>query len=129
MTAAYLFIDREAGLMRYSGAGHPPMLRWCRGERPHELEENGLPLGMMEVADYPQLERTLQAGDRCLLYTDGLVDATNASGEFFGLERVKVAAAAVSSTDSVADMLLDAMSDWAGKIAGDDLTIVLVDCA
>lgn len=131
VTAAYLFIDREAGLMRYSGAGHPPLLRWRRDERPHELEENGLPLGLMDAAHYPQLERALQAGDRCLLYTDGLVDATNASGEFFGLERVKatVAAGAVFSTDRVADMLLARMSDWAGKVAGDDLTIVLVDCA
>ena len=54
VTAAYLFLDREAGLMRYSAAGHPPLLRW-RGDAQgaDELEENGFPLGMMEVAQLP----------------------------------------------------------------------------
>jgi sigma-B regulation protein RsbU (phosphoserine phosphatase) len=131
VTAAYLFIDREAGLLRYGGAGHPPLLRGRRGEPPEELEDNGLPLGLMDGADYPQLERPLRAGDRCLLYTDGLFDATNAAGEFFGLDRVKAALVqgAALSADEAVDLLLDRMSDWAGTTAGDDLTIVVVDCA
>ena len=80
VTAAYLFVDREAGLMRYGAAGHPPLLRWrpTRG-RPWELAENGLPLGMMDVAEYRQMEQPLRRGDRFLLYTDGLADATSSS--------------------------------------------------
>jgi sigma-B regulation protein RsbU (phosphoserine phosphatase) len=131
VTAAYLFLDREAGVMRYSAAGHPPLLRWRPDEsRTHELEENGLPLGLMEVAHYQQLEQPLRAGDRFLLYTDGLVDATNAAGEFFSVERVKaaVAAGAALSTESVADLLLEKTRAWAVGTVADDLTLVLVDC-
>jgi sigma-B regulation protein RsbU (phosphoserine phosphatase) len=131
VTAAYLFLDREAGVMRYSAAGHPPLLRWHPDEQQtRELEENGLPLGLMDVADYPQLERPLQVGDRLLLYTDGLVDATNAAGEFFGLERVKaaIAASAGLSTEGVADLILEKTRGWADGTAADDLTLVLVDC-
>ena len=71
-------------------------MRSPRGDRgvARELEENGLPLGLMEVADYQQLEQPLQAGDRFLLYTDGLVDATNAAGEFFSVDRGKATVAA-----------------------------------
>jgi sigma-B regulation protein RsbU (phosphoserine phosphatase) len=132
VTAAYLFLDLEAGLMRYSAAGHPPLLRWQRGEtRAQEIEENGLPLGMMEVAEYRQLEQPLRAGDRFLLYTDGLVDATNKAGEFFTIERVKeaVAAGAGLATERVADLILDRTRGWADALAADDLTVVLVDCA
>jgi len=130
VTAAYLFLDREAGVMRYSAAGHPPLLRWRREETARELEENGLPLGLMEIADYQQLEQPLQAGDRFLLYTDGLVDATNAAGEFFSVERVKatVAAGAGLSAEAVADLIVEKTRGWAGGTADDDLTLVLVDC-
>jgi sigma-B regulation protein RsbU (phosphoserine phosphatase) len=131
VTAAYLFLDREAGLMRYSAAGHPPALRWRRDEaRSCEIEENGLPLGMMDVAEYRQLEQPLCSGDRFLLYTDGLVDATNASGEFFTIERVKdvMAASGDLTTEGLADLILEKTRGWADKIAADDLTVVLVDC-
>jgi sigma-B regulation protein RsbU (phosphoserine phosphatase) len=131
VTAAYLFLDREAGFMRYSAAGHPPLLRWRRDEAcAQEIEENGLPLGMMDVAEYRQLEQPLVDGDRFLLYTDGLVDATNKTGEFFTLDRVKeaVAAGAGLATERLADLILSRTRGWADEVAADDLTVVLVDC-
>ena len=131
VTAAYLFLDREAGRMRYSAAGHPPLLRWRRGgPGAHEIEENGFPLGMMEVAPYQELEQPLLAGDRFLLYTDGLVDAANAAGEFFSIERVKelLAAGAGHSTEDLAGRIVEKARGWAGHVADDDLTVVLVDC-
>jgi len=131
VTAAYLFLDPEAGLMRYSAAGHPPLLRGRRDEPgSHEIEENGLPLGLMDVAEYAQLEQPLRAGDRFLLYTDGLVDATNGAGEFFTLERVKdaMAAGAGLTTEGVADLILAKTRGWADEVAADDVTVVLVDC-
>jgi phosphoserine phosphatase RsbU/P len=131
VTAAYLFLDRSAGLMRYSAAGHPPLLRWRPAETgTRELAENGLPLGLMDVADYRQIEQPLRAGDRFLLYTDGLVDAANAAGEFFDLERVKtaVASGAGLSADAVADLILEKTRLWAHPAASDDVTLVLVDC-
>ena len=131
VTAAYLFLDRQAGLMRYSAAGHPPLLRWRAGEeRSREIEENGLPLGLMDIAHYEQLEQPLAAGDRFLLYTDGLVEAANAAGEFFTLERVKdaVAAGAGLSADGAADLIVENTRRWARQVAADDLTVVIVDC-
>jgi sigma-B regulation protein RsbU (phosphoserine phosphatase) len=131
VTAAYLFLDREAGVMRYSGAGHPPLLRWRANEQQaHEILENGLPLGLMEVAHYEELEQPLQVGDRFLLYTDGLVDATNAAGDYFSIEGVSavVAAGAGLSTEKLADLILERTRVWAAATAADDLTLVLVDC-
>jgi phosphoserine phosphatase RsbU/P len=132
VTAAYLFLDAQTRVMRYGAAGHPPLLRWRRGEpRGDELLENGFPLGMMDRAEYTQLEQPLRPGDRFLLYTDGLVEAANAAGEFYTLERVKdtVAAAALLPTESGADLIVAGTRGWARDVADDDLTVVLVDCA
>jgi len=130
VTAAYLFLDREAGVMRYAAAGHPPLLVFPREAAAREVEENGLPLGILDGSEYGQVEAPLRAGDRFLLYTDGLVDATNPAGEFFTLERVKqaVADAAGLSTSDGADLLLARARAWAQAAAADDLPVVLLDC-
>jgi sigma-B regulation protein RsbU (phosphoserine phosphatase) len=130
VTAAYLFIDTRSALMRYAAAGHPYMLHLPHGRGDiREVEKNGLVLGFMGAIGYEELEQPLEAGDRLLLYTDGLVEATNDSEEFFGLERVKraLAAGAALPPDAAADALLDTMNAWSGQPPNDDLTIVLVD--
>ena len=130
VTAAYLFIDAHAGLIRYAAAGHPPMFRLVRRSLEiQEVENNGLALGFFENASYDEIELPLEAGDRLLLYTDGMIEAENASQDFFGPERVKtaVAADAALATEAAADRLLATMHAWSGQPARDDLTIVVVD--
>ena len=130
VTAAYLFIDTRAARIRYAAAGHPHMLRLARGGRDVlEIEKNGLLLGFTRAVAYDELELPLEAGDRLLLYTDGLIEAANATDDLFGVERVKSALAtgAALSADAAADALLDGMDAWSGQPAADDLTIVLVD--
>ena len=130
VTASYLFIDAGLGVIRYAAAGHPPMFRLARRSLDvHEVENNGLALGFFETASYDEIELALEAGDRLLLYTDGMIEAENASQDFFGPERVKsaVAADAALATDAAADGLLATMHAWSGQPANDDLTIVVVD--
>src|SRR5260370_38160160 len=68
------------------GAGLPPLLLWHRAGRTLlELNESGLLLGVRPSEEYSQTEFTLEAGDRLLVYTDGLAEAVNARGEAFGV--------------------------------------------
>ena len=132
VTAAYLFIDTRLGLIRYAAAGHPPMLRSAqRGREIQEVVQNGLLLGLVEGADYQELEQPLQAGDRFLLYTDGLIEAASTDEDLFGLDRLKVALAhgTALQPNAAADKLLDTIDAWSGQPQGDDLTLVLVDWA
>ena len=130
VTAAYLFIDGRTGLIRYAAAGHPPMLRLARGHAEiSEVEKNGLALGFVATATYEEVEQRLHEGDRFLLYTDGLVEATNAADDFFEIDRVKTAliAGAALPAAAAAGALLHTMDIWSGRSAADDLTIVIVD--
>jgi phosphoserine phosphatase RsbU/P len=85
LTAAYVHLDSESRELRYSAAGHPPMLL-LRDGKVTEVVENGLMLTAFDFTTYSNAVQRLQSGDRLLLYTDGLVEAANGSGEFFGQE-------------------------------------------
>jgi phosphoserine phosphatase RsbU/P len=85
LTAAYVHLDSESRELRYSAAGHPPMLL-LRDGKVTEVVENRLMLAAFDFITYSNAVQRLQSGDRLLLYTDGLVEAANGSGEFFGQE-------------------------------------------
>jgi sigma-B regulation protein RsbU (phosphoserine phosphatase) len=135
VTAAYLYADLDAKIIRYAGAGHPPLLfsNRANGEA-RSIEQNGLFLGMFPEAAYSSIEIPLQRGDRYVLYTDGLPESKNAMGEEFGLSRClkvldsypRLGAAAV------ADQLLSKISSWTAqgsvRLQEDDMTLIVVDC-
>ena len=67
----------------YSAAGHPPLLRWREGKL-ERIQSNGLLFGVNPEADYPVCDLSIHTGDRFLLYTDGVTEPQNASGDSFG---------------------------------------------
>src|SRR5579863_8810568 len=71
VTAAYVHLDSVTGELRYSAAGHPPMLL-LRGGQITRVEENGLMLAAFDFATYSTATHRLEQGDRLLLYTDGV---------------------------------------------------------
>jgi sigma-B regulation protein RsbU (phosphoserine phosphatase) len=85
VTAAYVHLNSDSGELRYSAAAHPPMLL-LRNDRVIEIEENGPMLAAFDFAAYSNVTHQLKSGDRFLLYTDGVVEASNTSGEFLGHE-------------------------------------------
>jgi phosphoserine phosphatase RsbU/P len=132
VTAAYLFIDARSRTIRYGAAGHPPLLRSDRGAGTmDEIEKNGLILGFLAKQRYEESALPLRAEDRFVLYTDGVIEASDAGGDLFGLERLKatLAEAAERHPDGVADHVLNAVDRWSSQPLADDLTLVLVDWA
>jgi sigma-B regulation protein RsbU (phosphoserine phosphatase) len=134
VTAAYLFMDLEASVLRYSAAGHPPLLLASRShDAVREVEENGLMLGMFPDATYSAIELQLRAGDRCLLYTDGIVEAMNSVREEFGKARLLqfLKAHGHLSADLFTRAFLDEVSRFSGHNVGraqeDDITLLVLD--
>ena len=130
VTAAYLFIEGEAGLLRYGAAGHPSMLRLNRGDRHvDEIEHNGVILGLLEGLIYSELETPLEAHERFLLYTDGLIEASRPDEAFFGIERLKASLrqSALLDADLTADDVLTTVDRWSSRALGDDVTLLVID--
>jgi phosphoserine phosphatase RsbU/P len=134
VTAAYLYTDLDAKIIRYAGAGHPPLLYSSRsiGEA-RSIEHNGLFLGMFPEAEYSSIEMHLHPGDRYVLYTDGLPESKSVSGEEFGIARCTQFL--VSRTHlpaaALADDLLREIASWTARASGtmqeDDMTLVVLD--
>jgi serine phosphatase RsbU (regulator of sigma subunit)/anti-sigma regulatory factor (Ser/Thr protein kinase) len=74
-TVAYVVVDPEAGICRYTSAGHPPPLVAYPDGTVEFLEgARGLPLGAVPDVRYTQAVVDVPAGSVLLLYTDGLVE-------------------------------------------------------
>ena len=134
VSAGYLFLNPGRNVMRYAGAGHPPLLIWrSRPRQVESLEENGLLLGILPNAGYAEKVVPLESGDRCVLYTDGLLEATCPAGNEFGAERLQhfMTENASLAPNAFCDALVQKLEDWRGENGAqqDDLTIVAIDCA
>jgi sigma-B regulation protein RsbU (phosphoserine phosphatase) len=133
VTAAYIFVDLEKNTLSYAGAGHPPLvLRDHATNTVTDVVENGLFLGAFPFAAYTAVDRPFNPGDWCLLYTDGILEAANATDEEFGADRLKkfLTDNGNLTADAFADQLLDTLSLWVDKASGrtmeDDLTLLAV---
>jgi phosphoserine phosphatase RsbU/P len=134
VTAAYLFVDLEKSLLHYSAAGHPPlMLASGVAGNVREIEENGLMLGMFPDAVYSSVEIRVRPGDRCLLYTDGILEARNASEEEFGKSRCKEFVGTRRDIPAAlfANALLENIAGFSGhnsaRAQEDDITLLVLD--
>lgn len=133
ITAAYVYFDALGHELTYAGAGHPPVLLWRAGTKTVEsLEENGFFLGPFSEATYTEKHTSFEPGDRCLLYTDGVLEASNARDEEFGATRLSefVAVHAGIPANAACSALLETVLTWSGhaqKSQQDDITFVAVE--
>lgn len=116
----YAVYDPATRELSYANAALPrPILISPRGCR--EVGDGGLPAGLFAGAQYDRYSVELQPGEGVLFCTDGILEACNAQGEDFGLERVLAACAAPPcGAGSSADALLDQLFAAVDAFTGDD---------
>ena len=88
ITAQMAFLDCEHGEIRVASAGHPPMLIAGSTGVVTEINAGGPPLGILADTSYSEA-REPYAGGRGLMFTDGLMEARNPSGDLLGLAAIK----------------------------------------
>jgi sigma-B regulation protein RsbU (phosphoserine phosphatase) len=83
-------LDPGPRRLRYVSAGHDPALLYrAATDEIIETRSTGLPLGMFEDQHYTVLEVSVEPGDLLLLCTDGIAEACDMRGVFYGRERLK----------------------------------------
>jgi len=131
MTLALAVLDRRERSVALATAGHPPMLvlRSASGVV-DEVGRGSFPLGAIADETYPELRSLVAAGDVLLLYSDGLVEATNKDDEQYGwgrLCRELSRQAQAASAKEIRDALLRDIWSFKGNVEQlDDITMVVI---
>ena len=137
-TVALLGYNRPTGCLAFTNAGHPPPLWYHAAENSWGwLEEtvagidggiSGLPVGLIPGTEYHQTVVALAPSDLLVLYTDGVTDAEDGSGELLGREALLEWARLlpVSSAAVAGQALLDRLQSFRGSASLDDETIVVL---
>ena len=129
LSALHALLDVQTGALRYASAGHNPPLCLRRATADvEELPAHGYLLGAFAGVSFSEEGTVLEEGDALVLYTDGVSEARDAEGRFFGEERLKsaVAAAGDCSAEEIVGALVTAVGSFTGSIAqADDMTVVV----
>ncbi len=122
-------ISATSGRLRIVNAGHEPALILRAQAREVEvLTMHGLVLGIDRKTPYSVEECTLDFGDRAVIYTDGLTEASNTRGELYTLERLRenFLAHRELNAQELADELFDAVKAFSNGQMRDDATILVI---
>jgi len=128
-TVFHCLVARD-GRLSYVNAAHCPPVLLRAGEQPVELETSGMPVGLIESAEFSLVEGHLARGDKLVIYTDGVTEAQNLAGEFFGRQRLWEILRRHSAGTCMA--LHDAIQHGVGAFTegapqSDDITLVVLE--
>jgi PAS domain S-box-containing protein len=130
-TVAAARFHRARRSLQFAGAGHPPAMIIRRGESPRLLESRSMVLGLFEdaVDSNSTMEITMQAGDRILIYTDGLTENFNSQREMLGIDGLSEIVRDVSSLPlpEMKQQILNRVAAWRDGPAADDVSLVAVE--
>lgn len=134
VTAKAVFLDTHRHRLVSASAGHCPLL-YCQPDdtlaRVVVDDASGLPLGIDSGVEYDQSTTLFPAGSVALLYTDGITESHDPSGNMFGMERLEKLLPSLASSKVTAsnmrDRLLVALDAYqSGAPLTDDQTFLIL---
>ncbi|MBN1687741.1 MAG: SpoIIE family protein phosphatase [Candidatus Omnitrophica bacterium] len=129
-TALHLVYEHAAQAIRFTNAGHHSILirRRQREKIISVASSKSIPLGISEEFCYTSESLSLEPGDLLFIYTDGLIESRNPSGEEYSIERLaRILEADYASATDCGDKVLEDLNRF-GKNADphDDLTFIAI---
>lgn len=129
VTAILAVYDPRDKSISWASAGHPPPLlrKECGSVDAMPLLE-GIPLGILPETNYTTASAVLEDGQCMLLYTDGITEARNSSGEMFGAERLSqsLGVCGRSAQESLDDILARLREHEGLQHQDDDQTMIVL---
>jgi hypothetical protein len=127
-TLLYFDLRDSDGAVRLVNGGHmPPVLVSAGGH--HELQRGDMALGMMPGATYREQRQDVQPGEMLIAYSDGLTEALNAAGEFFGEDRLRAVYTNLASLSArqAGARILESVDAFIGTTRPyDDLSLIVL---
>ncbi|HEV8431938.1 MAG TPA: PP2C family protein-serine/threonine phosphatase [Thermoanaerobaculia bacterium] len=130
MTFFFGLLDPRSQVLRFSSAGHldPYVYRAATGEL-QPLSSWGFPLGVRRREPFREHTAEFSAGDRLILYSDGLIEAVDDDGEPFGFDRFErtLREHGHSTAEEIKKALLNTVRKFTrNRPPEDDQTLVVV---
>ncbi len=121
-------VNPETGELVYTNAGHNPPLLVRKGGGVETLAGGGVILGILPMAVYKEAGAKMESGDVLVLFSDGVTEAANSSGEDFG--EVRLGEVVAANRDRPASEIVEAIEAAVvaftqGAPAADDITVVV----
>jgi sigma-B regulation protein RsbU (phosphoserine phosphatase) len=129
ITFCYAIVDTAARTVRFANAGHNPPLLVGRDGSVRRLAPTGSVLGVSVDWRHSTGRLPLAPGDRLVCFTDGIPEARRADDEEFGEDRLidLLRASTRSPAQQTVDLVMNAVTEWAGGAPQDDATVVAVE--
>ncbi|MBN2129133.1 MAG: SpoIIE family protein phosphatase, partial [Sedimentisphaerales bacterium] len=131
VTLFYGLLDSETRALVWASAGHEPAI-WYHAEtgRVEELPNTGMPLGVMADTPFEQAGPIVLApGDVLVVGTDGIHEAQDLQGQFFGKPRFleAIRSQASLSADEICDAVIDDVTQFVHPASRtDDITLIVI---
>ena len=124
----FCILDGDSGELAFCNAGHnPPLIVRANGD--YELISGGGPvLGILPTIEYKEYKKQLEIGDTLVIYSDGVTEATDPSGEEFETDRLGKAVSNVRekpASEILAEVNRVLAEFTAGTPQGDDITMIV----
>jgi sigma-B regulation protein RsbU (phosphoserine phosphatase) len=121
--------DDASHSLRYTNAGHNPPLLVRADGTVERLWAGGTVLGAFDGVPFEEGQTTLDEGDLLVVYSDGITEAQNATGEEYGEQRLAALAAArrAETVENIRRDIFNEIDRWTGQAdRGDDQTLVIL---
>jgi serine phosphatase RsbU (regulator of sigma subunit) len=131
VTVFYGLLDSKTKTLCYANAGHNPAFVLNSQREVRELGKTGIPIGVFEGITWKQVSVQFQPGDVLIVYTDGVSEARNGTGEEFGAARLLQVAHTqpCCAAQPMLDALIGAIHAFIGSAPQfDDITLLVAVC-
>ena len=127
-TFFYGILDCAGHSLRFSNAGHVPPILIRRDGSIVRLSEGGMVLGVLARAEYEEMEISLAPGDRVVLVTDGITEASNQQDDEYGEDRLLqvLLKYRLLPAAELQQLLLEDVAAFARRALQDDTTVMIV---
>jgi phosphoserine phosphatase RsbU/P len=128
ITFCYCRIDAARSRLTYANAGHWAPVLLHKSGKAMLLEDGGAPLGIFPDRKFEEVELQLEPGDRLILYTDGVTEATNSAGEEYTVPRLSALGTrwvALGASDLLEKIRTEVSAHCDG-VFHDDVTLVVL---
>jgi serine phosphatase RsbU (regulator of sigma subunit) len=118
------------GCLSYINAGHCSPIHVSPDGAYAYLDTTSMPVGLLDEAEFQVETRQLKPGDKLVIYSDGVTEAANPEGEFFGKKRLRevVVAHAGAGCSALHDAVLETLTGYISTATqADDVTLLVIE--